>query len=50
MVDYKEAFENLSAKYESEKEKYNTRITRKACLVVGAVCFVAGFLAKALVF
>lgn len=50
MVNYKEAFENLSAKYEAEHSKYNTRITRKACLIVGAVCFVAGFLAKALVF
>lgn len=32
------------------KAKYDTRITRKACLVVGVVCFVLGFLAKAMIF
>ena len=50
MIDYKEAFENLTAKYESERARYNTRITRKACLIVGITSFVLGFLAKAMVF
>ena len=50
MFNYKEEYEKLQKKSEEESAKYNTRLTRKACLVVGIVCFVAGFLAKALVF
>lgn len=42
--------EELKAKMEAEKAKYNTAVTRKACGIVGAVCFVLGFLAKAMVF
>lgn len=41
---------NLRSKYNAEHAKYNTAVTRKACLIVGAVCFVLGFLVKAMVF
>ena len=54
VIDYKAAYEELTTKYEEERTKYNTRVTRKACLVVGCVvfarAFVLGFLTKALVF
>lgn len=40
----------LRSKYNAEKGKYDTAVTRKACLIVGAVCFVLGFIAKAMVF
>ena len=50
VIDYKAAYEELTTKYKEERAKYNTRVTRKACLFVGSVCFVAGFLVKALVF
>jgi len=50
MNDYKEKFEELSAKYEAEKAKYDTKVTRKVCIIVGTVGFVLGFLAKAVVF
>ena len=50
VIDYKAAYEELTTKYEEEREKYNTRLTRKACLVVGIVAFVLGFVVKAKVF
>lgn len=50
MINYQEKFEELSVKYEAEKAEYNTKVTRKACLIVGIVGFVLGFLAKAIVF
>lgn len=40
----------LRAKYNSEKDKYDTKVTRKACLIVGGICFVLGFLIKAMIF
>ncbi|MPM40129.1 hypothetical protein SDC9_86767 [bioreactor metagenome] len=50
VIDYKAAYEELTTKYEEERAKYNTRLTRKACAVVGIVSFILGFLAKAKVF
>jgi len=40
----------LRSKYNAEHAKYNTRSTRKACLVIAVFCFVAGFLTKAMLF
>ena len=40
----------LRSKYNAEQAKYDTHSTRKACVVVGAVCFVLGFLVKAMLF
>jgi hypothetical protein len=42
MVDFEQKFVELSAKYEAEKSKYDNKVTRKACLIVGIICFVAG--------
>lgn len=42
--------EELRAKYIAEKEKYDTRVTRKACLAIGVFSFVLGFLVKAMIF
>lgn len=39
----------LRSKYNAEKEKYNTKVTRKACSLVGGICFILGFLAKAMI-
>lgn len=40
----------LRAKYNAEKGKYDTKVTRKACLIVGGICFILGFMVKAMVF
>ena len=40
----------LRSKYNAEKGKYDTAVTRKACLIIGSVCFVLGFIVKAMVF
>ena len=50
VIDYKAAYEELTTKYEEESAKYNTRLTRKACAVVGIIAFILGFVAKAKLF
>lgn len=50
MFDYKAKYEELQAQYDEESAKYNTRLTREACLVIGGISFVLGFLAKAMIF
>ena len=40
----------LRAKYNAEKDKYNTRYTRKAILVALGAGFILGFMVKAMVF
>ena len=50
VIDYKAAYEELTTKYEEESAKYNTRLTRKACLAVGIVAFIIGFVVKAKLF
>jgi len=42
--------DEMQAKYDEEVAKYNNRVTRKACLVIGCVAFVLGFLVKAMLF
>ena len=48
--ELQEELAELRSKYNAEQAKYDTRSTRKACLIVGAICFVAGFLTKAMIF
>ena len=45
-----EELAELRSKYNAEQAKYDTKVTRKACLIVGAICFVLGFLTKAMIF
>lgn len=45
-----EELEELRSKYIAEREKYSTRVTRKACLAIGVFSFVVGFLVKAMIF
>ena len=40
----------IRSKYNAEKEKYDTKVTRKACLIVGGICFILGFVVKAVFF
>ena len=40
----------LRSKYNAEQAKYDTKITRKACLIVGGICFILGFVVKAVLF
>ena len=40
----------LRSKYNAEHEKYNTKVTRKACLIVSGICFILGFIVKAKLF
>ena len=40
----------LRSKYNAEQAKYDTHSTRKAVLIVGGICFILGFVVKAMVF
>ena len=40
----------LRSKYNAEHAKYDTKVTRKACLIVGGICFILGFIVKAMIF
>ena len=40
----------LRSKYNAENAKYDTKVTRKACLIVGGICFILGFIVKAMIF
>ena len=41
---------DLRSKYNAEHAKYDTKVTRKACLIVGGICFILGFVVKAMIF
>ena len=40
----------VRAQYNAEHAKYDTKVTRKACLIVGGICFILGFIVKAMIF
>lgn len=45
-----EELAEMRAKYNAEHAKYDTKVTRKACLIVGGICFILGFVVKAMIF